>query len=160
MSGWIAYFIYVMPFLKDDKSLIIMSPTKQNFPINDEAGPDLPIKHSMRPWGMITLLVRNKNCSVDWTIVNSGGKTSLHSHKIRDELWVLLDVGGKVVIGNKKLHPNFGDEILIKKGIKHRLINDTNHSIRMIVISFNEWKEDDQIRHKDAYGRKGQPVSL
>ena len=120
----------------------------------------LPTKISVRPWGTVTLLVRNQKCSVDWTTVNPGGVTSLHSHKIRDELWVMLDEGAEVVMGEELLHPKVGDEILMKTGVKHRLINNTDHPIRMIVISFGEWKEEDQIRHEDAYGRKGQPVKL
>lgn len=121
---------------------------------------DLPSKRSVRPWGVVMLLVRNRKCSVDWTTVNPGGITSLHSHNIRDELWVMLDDGAEVVFGEKIIHPKMGDEILMKTGVKHRLINNTNHPIRMIVVCFGEWKEEDQIRHEDAYGREGQPVKL
>jgi len=72
----------------------------------------------------------------------------------------MLDEGAEVVMGEELLHPKVGEEILMKTGVKHRLINNTDHPIRMIVISFGEWKEEDQIRHEDAYGRKGQPVKL
>ncbi len=48
----------------------------------------------------------------------------------------------------------------MKTGAKHRLTNNTDHPIRMIVICFGEWKEEDQIRHEDAYGREGKPVKL
>ncbi len=121
---------------------------------------NLPTKRSVRPWGGITLFVRNQKCSVDWTTVNPGGKTSLHSHNIREELWVLLDEGAKVTMGYQVLSPKVGDEILMKTGVKHRLTNDTDHPIRMIVISFGEWQEQDQIRHEDAYGRGGKPVKM
>lgn len=48
----------------------------------------------------------------------------------------------------------------MKTEVKYRLIKNTDHSIQMIVICFGEWKEKDQIRHKDAYGRQGKPVKL
>ncbi len=121
---------------------------------------DLPTKHSVRPWGMVTLLVRNQKCSVDWTMVNPGHITSLHSHNIREELWVMLDGGAEVIVGDEVLHPKVGDKILMKTGVKHRLVNNTDHSIRMIVICFGDWREEDQIRHEDAYGREGEPVKL
>ncbi len=66
---------------------------------------NLPTKRSVRPWGVVTLLVRNQKCSVDWTTVNPGSITSLHSHNIRDELWVMLDEGAEVIVGNEVLHP-------------------------------------------------------
>ncbi len=119
-----------------------------------------PKDRSVRPWGVINLLVRNRKCSVDWTTVNPGGMTSLHSHNIRDELWVMLDEGAEVIVGEKVLHPKVGDKILMKTGVKHRLINDSDHPVRMIVICFGEWKEEDQIRHEDAYGRSGQLVEF
>jgi len=72
----------------------------------------------------------------------------------------MLDEGAEVIVGNEVLHPKVGDEILMKTGAKHRLTNNTDHPIRMIVICFGEWKEEDQIRHEDAYGREGKPVKL
>lgn len=137
-----------------------MNLESEDKPQEHEGKSELPKKRSVRPWGVVTLLVRNRKCSVDWTIVNPGGITSLHSHNIRDELWVMLDDGAEVVVGNQVLHPEVGNEILIKTSVKHRLINSTDHPIRMIVICFGDWREDDQIRHEDAYGRKGQPVKL
>ncbi len=121
---------------------------------------NLPIKHSVRPWGTVTLLVRNQKCSVDWTIVDSGEMTSLHSHSIREELWVMLDEGAEVIVGDEVVHSKVGDEILMKTEVKHRLINNTDHPVRMIVICFGEWEKEDQIRHEDAYGRQGKPVKL
>ena len=115
---------------------------------------------SVRPWGVVRLLVRNQRCSVDWTTANRGGVTSLHSHRVREELWVMLDEGAEVVVGDEVLHPDVGEQILMKAGVKHRLINNTDHPIQMIAISFGEWAEEDQIRREDAYGRKGQPVKF
>jgi hypothetical protein len=30
----------------------------------------------------------------------------------------------------------------------------------MLVVSFGEWKADDQVRHEDDYGRTGEPLKL
>jgi hypothetical protein len=30
----------------------------------------------------------------------------------------------------------------------------------MLVVSFGEWKAEDQVRHEDDYGRTGQPLKL
>jgi hypothetical protein len=30
----------------------------------------------------------------------------------------------------------------------------------MLVVSFGEWRAEDQIRHEDDYGRKGETLKL
>ena len=42
---------------------------------------------SVRPWGEIHILARNRMCSVDLTQMRSGQRSSLHSHQVRAELF-------------------------------------------------------------------------
>jgi hypothetical protein len=98
---------------------------------------------SSRPWGDIHMVVRNQKCSVDLTEVKPGERASLHSHAIRQELF----------------HPKAHEEFLIKPGQKHRFWTEDT-IFRMLVVSFGEWKVEDQIRHEDDYGRKGETLKL
>ena len=114
---------------------------------------------SSRPWGDIHMVVRNQKCSVDLTEVKPGERASLHSHAIRHELFHFLDDGAVLEIDGKLFHPKAHEEFMIKPGQKHRFwAEDT--IFRMLVVSFGEWKAEDQIRHEDDYGRKRETLKL
>ena len=115
--------------------------------------------HSERPWGDIRMVVRNQPCSVDLTEVKPGERASLHSHAIRHELFYFLDDGAVLEINGQLFHPKSHEEFLLKPGQKHRFWRDKT-VFRMLVVSFGEWKAEDQIRHDDDYGRTGEPVDL
>lgn len=115
--------------------------------------------HSERPWGDIHMVVRNQPCSVDLTEVKPGERASLHSHSIRHELFHFLDDGAVLEIDGQIFHPKAHEEFLLKPGQKHRFWAEKT-VFRMLVVSFGEWKAEDQIRHDDDYGRTGEPVDL
>ena len=115
--------------------------------------------HSARPWGDIFMVVRNQKCSVDLTEVKPGKRASLHSHAIRSELFHFIDDGGVLEIDGDLFYPKAHEEFMIKPGQKHRFWAEESN-FRMLVVSFCEWKADDQIRHEDDYGRQGEPLKL
>ena len=115
--------------------------------------------HSERPWGDIRMVVRNQPCSVDLTEVKPGERASLHSHAIRHELFYFLDDGAVLEINGQLFHPKAHEEFLLKPGQKHRFWAEKT-VFRMLVVSFGEWKAEDQIRHNDDYWRTGEPVDL
>ena len=114
---------------------------------------------SSRPWGDIHMVVRNQKCSVDLTEVKPGERASLHSHAIRHELFHFLDDGAVLEIDGKLFHPKAHEEFMIKPGQKHRFWAE-DRIFRMLVVSFGEWRAEDQIRHEDDYGRKGETLKL
>ena len=114
---------------------------------------------SSRPWGDIHMVVRNQKCSVDLTEVKPGERASLHSHAIRHELFHFLDDGAVLEIDGKLFHPKAHEEFMIKPGQKHRFWAEESR-FRMLVISLGEWKAEDQIRHDDDYGRKGETLKI
>ena len=115
--------------------------------------------HSPRPWGDIFMVVRNQKCSVDLTEVKPGERASLHSHAIRHELFHFMDEGAVLEIDGELFHPKAHEEFMIKPGQKHRFWAE-DAIFRMLVVSFGEWKAEDQIRHEDDYGRKGETLKL
>ena len=88
-----------------------------------------------------------------------GERASLHSHSIRHELFHFLDDGAVLEIDGQIFHPKAHEEFLLKPGQKHRFWAEKT-VFRMLVVSFGEWKAEDQIRHDDDYGRTGEPVDL
>lgn len=114
---------------------------------------------SERPWGHIQMVVRNQLCSVDLTYVRPGGRSSLHSHQLRYELFHFLDDGAGLALDGQVHHPRANDEFLIRPGVKHRFWAE-DKPFRMLVVSFGEWKAQDQYRHEDDYGREGTELAL
>ena len=105
------------------------------------------------------MVVRNQKCSVDLTEVKPSERASLHSHAIRHELFHFLNDGGILEIDGDLFYPKTHEKFLIKHGQKHRFwAEDT--IFRMLVVSFGDWKTEDQIRHEDDYGRKGETLTL
>ena len=113
---------------------------------------------SQRPWGDIYMVVRNQRCSVDITTIRKGNRSSLHSHEDRYELFHLLTGGAAIEIDGQVHYPSPHEEFLIEPGQKHRFWA-VKQQFTMVVISFGEWKKEDQIRHEDDYGRKGKGLT-
>ncbi|MFH1715886.1 MAG: mannose-6-phosphate isomerase [Planctomycetota bacterium] len=114
---------------------------------------------SERPWGDVYMFVRNQRCSVDLTFVRAGERSSLHSHKIRHELFHFLDDGAHLELDGQIRHPNAHDEFLIRPGVKHRFWAE-DKPFRMLVVSFGRWEADDQCRLEDDYGREGEELTV
>ncbi|MHC4249626.1 MAG: cupin domain-containing protein [Planctomycetota bacterium] len=114
---------------------------------------------SVRPWGDIHMVVRNQRCSVDLTTVKPGGRSSLHSHATRYELFHVLDAGGVLELNGEVIRPEPHDEFLVRPGDRHRFWAEGG-AFRMLVVCFGEWSAADQERHEDDYGRRGEPLEL
>jgi len=114
---------------------------------------------SERPWGCVYMVVRNQECSVDLTEVRPGQRASLHSHEGRYELFHFLEDGGHLELDGQVHHLRAHDEFLIEPGTRHRFWAETT-PFRMLVVSFGRWEAEDQVRHKDDYGREGEPLTL
>ena len=114
---------------------------------------------SERPWGDIHMVVRNQKCSVDLTHVRPGHRASMHSHADRYELFHFLDSGAYLEIDGQIYCPAEHEEFLIEPGQKHRFWA-CEEAFRMLVVSFGEWKAEDQVRHNDDYGREGDTVEI
>ena len=104
------------------------------------------------------MVVRNQRCSVDLTHVRPGQRASLHSHKIRYELFHFLDDGAHLELDGQVYNPGAHDEFLIEPGVKHRFWAGET-AFRMLVVCFGRWSAEDQYRHEDDYGREGKKLT-
>ena len=110
-----------------------------------------------RPWGSYENLKTDKNWHIKIIDVLKGKRLSLQSHKLRDELWVVLKGQGVALIEdlqsqkiiNHKL--KVGDKIFIPRGAKHRL--SAVSALKIAEISFGKFDENDIIRYEDDFGR-------
>jgi len=106
-----------------------------------------------KPWGRFEQYAHNVPCTVKIITVEPGGTLSRQYHHGRDELWVVLDPGARVELGEKVLHPAPEEKLFIPRGTLHRLSCDGERPARILEVSFGEFDEDDIVRLEDVYGR-------
>lgn len=67
-----------------------------------------------RPWGSFKQYAHNQDVTVSLMTVQPGQRLSLQSHTARAELWIVLDAGAIVQVGDDIVHPQPGDEVWIR----------------------------------------------
>ena len=114
-----------------------------------------PVEHVERPWGAFEQYVHNQEVTVSLMRVEPGRRLSLQSHTGRAELWIVLDEGAVVQVGEEILRPRAGDEIWIPAATKHRLSSSAG-AVRVLEIAFGNWQQADITRYDDDYRRPEQ----
>ena len=109
----------------------------------------------IRPWGSFLQYASNVPCTVSLMFVKPGMRLSLQSHSDRSELWIVIDTGAIVQVGETIRHCQAGQEIWIPAGEKHRLSCPAKKSspIRVLEVAFGYWQQDDITRYQDDFNR-------
>ena len=110
-----------------------------------------------KPWGKVVTYALNQPSSVRVITVEPGQETSVHYHQMRDEMWVVLDAGLTVQIGNRTVEAGPGEEFIVSAETTHRLSNRGEHRGRVLEIAYGYTTEDDTLRLEDDYGRPLEP---
>lgn len=108
-----------------------------------------------RPWGSFKQYAFNQEVTVSLMTVKPGTRLSLQSHTGRAELWIVLDEGCEVQVGDEILHPHAGDEIWIPANTKHRLAS-SGPEVRVLEVAFGNWQQADITRYEDDFQRPNQ----
>ncbi|HEY5532279.1 MAG TPA: cupin domain-containing protein [Candidatus Anoxymicrobiaceae bacterium] len=95
-----------------------------------------------KSWGFIREYTVNQVCTVKVMLIAAGQSTSLHYHRLRDDMWIILDNGLEVQVGNEKFFPREGDEFVIKAEVEHK-ITAGDKPVRVLEIDFGYSTEDD-----------------
>jgi mannose-1-phosphate guanylyltransferase/mannose-6-phosphate isomerase len=106
-----------------------------------------------KPWGRFEQYTHNLTSTVKIITVAPGGRLSRQYHHHRDEMWVVLDEGIEVELGEETRRPKPGDKLYIPRGTVHRLSGVGEAAARILEISFGEFDEEDIVRLEDVYGR-------
>ena len=110
-----------------------------------------------RPWGSFKQFANNRPCTVSLMTVLPRQRLSLQSHIGRAELWIVIDDGAKVQVGEEEKVYNAGDEIWINAEEKHRLSCTGDKEVRVLEVAFGNWQQEDIKRYDDDYQRQKQP---
>jgi mannose-6-phosphate isomerase len=95
-----------------------------------------------KPWGVIKEYTLNQVCTVKVIVVSAGATTSVHYHNLRDDMWVILDDGLEVQVGEEFFHPVAGDEFVVSAGTVHS-IRAGEVPGRVLEIDFGFTTEED-----------------
>jgi mannose-1-phosphate guanylyltransferase/mannose-6-phosphate isomerase len=106
-----------------------------------------------RPWGSFKQYAHNRDCTVSMMTLLPGQRLSLQSHTGRAELWVVIDGGAVVQVGEEQRACQAGDEIWIRANEKHRLSCRGNQPVRVLEVAFGNWQQDDITRYADDFQR-------
>ena len=106
-----------------------------------------------KPWGKFEQYTHNVLSTVKVITVQPGGTLSLQYHHSRDELWVVLDDGAQIELGDEIIRPDAGERVFIPRQTAHRLSGIGDGSVRILEVSFGEFDENDIVRLEDIYGR-------
>ena len=82
-----------------------------------------PVAQIVRPWGSFKQYAFNEETTVSLMTVLPGQRLSLQAHSGRAELWIVLDAGAEVQVGDASRICAAGEEIWIPAHERHRLGN-------------------------------------
>ena len=112
-----------------------------------------PVKFVERPWGSFKQFANNEPCTVSLMTVLPGQRLSLQSHTGRAELWIVIDDGAVVQVGEMITECKAGDELWINVNEKHRLSCQGDAPVRVLEVAFGNWQQEDIKRYDDDYKR-------
>ena len=115
-----------------------------------------PVEYVERPWGNFKQYAFNRDCTVSLMTVEPGRQLSLQSHTGRAELWIILDAGSQVQVGEKIFQPAVGEEVWIRAREKHRLSCVGAEAVRVLEVAFGSWQQADITRYEDDFARPAQ----
>jgi mannose-6-phosphate isomerase len=110
-----------------------------------------------KPWGKVVTYALNQPSSVRVIMVEPAQETSVHYHQLRDEMWVVLDRGLQIQIGNRTTLAQPGEEFVVSAETTHRIANTGDVRGRVLEIAYGYTTEDDTLRLEDDYGRPLEP---
>ena len=111
------------------------------------------IVEDQRPWVRFRRYSLNEVSTVKIITVLPGQSLSEQRHQRRHELWVVLDDGIEVRVGDTATVADKGDEFFISAGETHRLSCVGDAPARILEVAFGEFDESDIERLSDHYGR-------
>jgi mannose-1-phosphate guanylyltransferase/mannose-6-phosphate isomerase len=110
-----------------------------------------------KPWGKVVTYALNQPSSVRVITVEPGQETSVHYHQMRDEMWVVLDPGLTVQIGNRTVDASTGEEFMVGAETTHRITNAGAVRGRVLEIAYGYTTAADTLRLHVDYGRPLEP---
>ena len=78
-----------------------------------------------KSWGSFRVLDVETECLTIKVTLNSGHSMNYHSHKNRDEVWVVISGEGRTIVDGMEQEVSVGDVITMQAGCRHTIIAST-----------------------------------
>ena len=86
---------------------------------------DRQIMFAEKSWGSFRVLDIEAECLTIKVTLNAGHSMNYHSHKNRDEVWVVISGEGRTVVDGMEQEVSVGDVITMQAGCRHTIIAKT-----------------------------------
>ena len=94
------------------------------------------IMFAEKSWGSFKVLdVENESLTIKVTL-NAGHSMNYHSHKNRDEVWVVISGSGKTIVDGMAQKVKAGDVVTMSAGCRHTVIAETE--LKLIEVQLGE----------------------
>ncbi len=86
---------------------------------------DQQIMFAEKSWGSFRVLDVESESMTIKVVLNAGHQMNYHSHKNRDEVWVVISGTGHTIVDGMEQEVSVGDVITMQAGCRHTVIADT-----------------------------------
>ena len=86
---------------------------------------DQQIMFAEKSWGSFRVLDVETECLTIKVTLNAGHSMNYHSHKNRDEVWVVISGEGRTIVDGMEQEVSVGDVITMQAGCRHTIIAGT-----------------------------------
>ncbi len=107
-------------------------------------GIDQQIMFAEKSWGSYQVMDVEPTAMTIKVILNPGHSMNYHSHKMRDEVWVVLSGEGRTVVDGMEQHISAGDVITMSAGCRHTVFADTELKLIEVQLGTDISVEDKQ----------------
>ena len=95
---------------------------------------DQQIMFAEKSWGNFRIIDVEKESLIIKVTLNKGHQMNYHSHKNRDEAWIIISGTGKAIVDDVEQKVSTGNIITMKAGAKHTVIAETDLQLIEIQI--------------------------
>jgi len=110
---------------------------------------DQQIMFSEKSWGSYQVITVDKGSMTVKVTLNPGHGMHYHSHKLRDEVWTVVEGTGKAVVDDVLIPVKAGDVVRMRAGQKHKIVADTELKIIEVQIG-EEISVHDKEKHEES----------
>ena len=111
---------------------------------------DQQIMFAEKSWGSFRVLdVEDESMTIKVTL-NAGHSMNYHSHKNRDEVWVVISGRGRTVVDGMEQNVTVGDVITMSAGCRHTIFADTEIKLMEVQLG-KEISVDDKQKFDLEY---------
>ena len=111
---------------------------------------DQQIMFAEKSWGSFRVIdVEEESLTIKVTL-NPGHSMNYHSHKNRDEVWVVISGQGRTIVDGMEQNVTVGDVITMSAGCRHTIFADTELKIMEVQLG-KEISVDDKQKFELEY---------